>query len=47
MQNNTLTNLTQNVTWQLRPLGDVVNIVQAGGIFEYARKNDLMASTEA
>ncbi|AOS84072.1 3-isopropylmalate dehydratase [Chlorobaculum limnaeum] len=47
MENNTLTNLTQNVTYQLRPLGDVVNIVQAGGIFEYARKNDLMATTEA
>ncbi|MGC8774847.1 MAG: 3-isopropylmalate dehydratase [Chlorobaculum sp.] len=47
MENNTLTNLTQNITYELRPLGDVVNIVQAGGIFEYARKNDLMASTEA
>jgi 3-isopropylmalate/(R)-2-methylmalate dehydratase small subunit len=47
MENNTLTNLTQNVTYELRPLGDVVNIVQAGGIFEYARKNDLMASSEA
>jgi 3-isopropylmalate/(R)-2-methylmalate dehydratase small subunit len=47
MENNTLTNLTQNTTYELRPLGDVVNIVQAGGIFEYARKNDLMASSEA
>jgi len=44
MEKNTLTNLTQNITYELRPLGDVVNIVQAGGIFEYARKNDLMAS---
>ncbi|ACF11049.1 aconitate hydratase domain protein [Chlorobaculum parvum NCIB 8327] len=45
MEKNTLTNLTQNITYELRPLGDVVNIVQAGGIFEYARKNDLMASS--
>ncbi len=44
MEKNTLTNLTRNITYELRPLGDVVNIVQAGGIFEYARKNDLMAS---
>ena len=46
MEKNTLTNLTQNITYELRPLGDVVNIVQAGGIFEYARKNDLMASSQ-
>ncbi|MBN1929836.1 MAG: 3-isopropylmalate dehydratase [Chlorobiaceae bacterium] len=46
MEKNTLTNLTQNVTYELRPLGDVVNIVQAGGIFEYARKNNLMASSQ-
>ena len=44
MEKNTLTNLTRNITYELRPVGDVVNIVQAGGIFEYARKNDLMAS---
>ncbi len=47
MQNNTITNLTQNVTYQLRPLGSVVDIVQSGGIFEYARKNDLMAKSQA
>ena len=46
MEKNTLTNLTQNITYELRPLGDVVNIVQAGGIFEYARKNDLMALSQ-
>ena len=44
---NTLTNVTRSVTYQLKPLGDVANIVQAGGIFEYARKNDLMASSQA
>ncbi len=47
MQANTLTNLTQNVTYQLKPLGDVANIVQAGGIFDYARNNDLMAERQA
>ena len=40
---NTVTNLTQKVTYELNPLGDVANIVSAGGIFEYARKNNLMA----
>jgi 3-isopropylmalate/(R)-2-methylmalate dehydratase small subunit len=43
MDASTVTNLTQNTTHPLKPLGDVVNIVQAGGIFEYARKNNLMA----
>ncbi|ABL64898.1 LeuD/DmdB family oxidoreductase small subunit [Chlorobium phaeobacteroides] len=41
---NTLTNVTENVTWQLNPLGDVINIVKAGGIFAYARQENLMAN---
>jgi 3-isopropylmalate/(R)-2-methylmalate dehydratase small subunit len=42
MAANTVTNHTRNVTYELKPLGDVINIVQDGGIFEYARKNNLM-----
>ncbi|NTV93588.1 MAG: 3-isopropylmalate dehydratase, partial [Chlorobiaceae bacterium] len=41
---NTLTNVTENITWQLSPLGDVFNIVKAGGIFAYARQENLMAN---
>lgn len=47
MAGDRLTNLTQNVTYTLKPLGDVASIVQAGGIFEYARKNNLMAESQA
>ena len=34
----TLMDLTRNVTYELLPLGDVAEIVTAGGIFQYARK---------
>ncbi len=43
VQNNTITNLTQNITYTLSPLGDVLEIVKAGGIFAYARQENLMA----
>ncbi|ACF14083.1 3-isopropylmalate dehydratase, small subunit [Chloroherpeton thalassium ATCC 35110] len=39
----TLTNLTDGKTYALNPLGDVLSIVEAGGIFEYARKNALLS----
>jgi len=39
---NTLTNVTTNETYSLTPLGDVFSIVEAGGIFEYARKTELI-----
>jgi len=32
-----LTNVTSGETYALRPLGDVSEIIRAGGIFEYAR----------
>ncbi len=38
IENNTITNLTRNKTYKLRPLGDVYNIVKAGGIFAYAKQ---------
>lgn len=34
----TLANLTTGETWKLRPLGEVAPILEAGGIFPYARK---------
>ncbi|MEI6758508.1 MAG: 3-isopropylmalate dehydratase [Chlorobium sp.] len=42
---NTIENLTTNATWTLNPLGSVFNIVQAGGIFAYARQENLMAQS--
>lgn len=44
VENNTITNLTQNVDYTLKPLGDVYSIVMAGGIFAYAKKEHLMDS---
>ncbi|OWK45183.1 3-isopropylmalate dehydratase [Fimbriiglobus ruber] len=34
---NELVNQTTGDVWKLRPLGDVVPIIEAGGIFEYAK----------
>ncbi|MCG8342699.1 MAG: 3-isopropylmalate dehydratase [Chlorobiales bacterium] len=44
IENNTITNLTQNATYTLKPLGDVYNIVEAGGLFAYAKQENLMNS---
>ncbi len=33
-----LTNLTTGDKWPLKPLGEVAPIIEAGGIFEYAKK---------
>ncbi len=44
IEKNTITNLTQNISYELKPLGDVYNIVMAGGIFAYARQENLMNS---
>ncbi len=38
VQNSTLHNLTTNEEWRLKPLGEVAPIIEAGGVFEYARK---------
>lgn len=39
---NTVENLTTGAKWALNPLGDVFNIVKAGGIFSYARQENLV-----
>ncbi len=40
----TLTNETQNKTYSLNSLGDVIEIIEAGNIFEYAKKSGLSPS---
>jgi 3-isopropylmalate/(R)-2-methylmalate dehydratase small subunit len=40
---NTVENLSTNTVFTLNPLGDVFSIVRAGGIFAYARQENLMA----
>ena len=42
---NTIENLSSNVTYKLNPLGSVFNIIEAGGIFAYARQENLMAQS--
>jgi len=38
-----LRNLTQNVTYEIKDLGSVADIINAGGIFEYARQQGMVA----
>ena len=45
LNSNTLTNKTQNKTYDLKSLGEVIDIIEAGNIFEYARKNGMIASS--
>jgi 3-isopropylmalate/(R)-2-methylmalate dehydratase small subunit len=40
---NQLRNLTTGDTWPLKPLGDIAPILEAGGIFAYARKTGMLA----
>lgn len=37
-----LKNLTQKTSFNLNPLGDVLPIIEAGGIFDYARKSQMI-----
>lgn len=39
-----LINLTQNKSYQLKPLGDIADIVDAGGIFAFAHKQGITKS---
>ncbi len=40
-----LTNHTTGKEYLLKPLGDVADILNAGNVFEYARKNGLISAT--
>lgn len=42
---NTIENLSRQVTYKLSALGDVFSIIEAGGIFAYARQENLMAQS--
>ncbi len=42
MGNNTLVNESDGKEYQLNPLGEVLPIVEAGGLFEFARKTDMI-----
>ncbi len=42
---NTLTNKTQGKSYNLKSLGEVIEIIEAGDIFEYARKTGMIASS--
>jgi 3-isopropylmalate/(R)-2-methylmalate dehydratase small subunit len=42
LQQQLLTDLTTNKTYHLRPQGDVLPIIDAGGLFAYARKNGMI-----
>ncbi len=39
---NTIQNLNSQTKYQLRPLGSVYDIVESGGLFNYARKNKMI-----
>jgi 3-isopropylmalate/(R)-2-methylmalate dehydratase small subunit len=43
LKTSTLTNTTQNKTYTLNPIGDVAPIIEAGGVFEYAKQSGMMA----
>ena len=40
--NNTLKNLSSGEDYKLKPLGDVLPIIENGGLFEYARKSGMI-----
>ncbi|MCX7797945.1 MAG: 3-isopropylmalate dehydratase [Melioribacter sp.] len=42
LNSNTLKNLTTGEIYKLNPLGDILPIIEAGNIFEYARMNNMI-----
>jgi 3-isopropylmalate/(R)-2-methylmalate dehydratase small subunit len=47
LQCNTITNTSSGKSFVLRPLGDAVEIINAGGLFAYARKIGMISSEPA
>lgn len=43
VEENVLKNLSDGEVYQLRSLGDILPIIEAGNIFEYARKTGMMS----
>ncbi len=42
LDQNKITNLTTSESFDLKPLGNVLPIIEAGGLFEYARKSNMI-----
>jgi 3-isopropylmalate/(R)-2-methylmalate dehydratase small subunit len=42
LQTSKLTNKTSGKSYSLRPLGDVAPIIEAGGVFQYARQSGML-----
>ena len=42
LDENSVHNLTKNERYALRPLGDVLPIIEAGGIFPFAKKAGML-----
>ena len=47
LEANTLTNVTTGAVHALRPLGDAGPVIDAGGLFAYARQTGMIASPRA
>ena len=45
LEENVLKNLTSGKKYELRPLGDVLPIIEAGGLFQYARSSNMISGT--
>lgn len=43
LENNLVKNITREEVYHLKPLGEVLPIVEAGGVFNYARKSGMIA----
>lgn len=43
LEAGTVENVTRGETYQLKPLGDVLPIIEAGDVFEYARQAGMLA----
>jgi 3-isopropylmalate/(R)-2-methylmalate dehydratase small subunit len=44
LEKSKLTNQTTGDSWDLQPLGDVAPILEAGGIFPYAKQAGMIGS---
>ncbi|MBD3409428.1 MAG: 3-isopropylmalate dehydratase [Ignavibacteriales bacterium] len=42
LEKNVVENKTSGARWELRPLGDALPIIEAGGVFEYARASGMI-----
>ena len=45
LEKNILKKMPDGTEYKLRPLGDVLPIIEAGGLFQYARKSNMISKT--